>query len=431
MKTPKKRFFKLTGMTASVTTKFAKTKLKEKLSSKEVTEDDYAKMYSEVGQQVVQTLGELKGAAMKVGQAISQMKHLLPDEFTEALSQLQNAAPPMEFTVIDRQIKAELGFNAAQLFKQIDETPFASASIGQVHRAITWDDEEVVVKVQYPGVDTSVKSDMAHLRHLLMLGGLLKVEKATLEAVFDEIYEHIVEELDYKKEAKNAKRFAEFHSDNSNIIIPKVMTQFSSDRILTMQYVEGLSIAEFVQSAQDNQELINHAGKTIYDFVAHQLYGLGAIHSDPHPGNFAFTTDGKLIAYDFGCVTELDDEVVELYRVLVNTAMAYDYPVLDKTLIKLGVRDTNYESPEGSFYKTWLDIILPALAGEIPFNFAQTHLDSAILKQKELAFAHWRHFQPSADTVFINRVLVGHYYNLVELGACVAFKTQLDEALCV
>lgn len=430
MKTPKKRFFKLTGMTASVTTKFAKTKLKEKLSSKEVTEDDYAKMYSEVGQQVVQTLGELKGAAMKVGQAISQMKHLLPDEFTEALSQLQNAAPPMDFAVIDKQIKAELGFNAAQLFKHIDETPFASASIGQVHRAMTWDDEEVVVKVQYPGVDTSVKSDMAHLRRLLMLGGLLKVEKAALEAVFDEIYEHIVEELDYRKEAKNAKRFAEFHADNDSIIIPKVMTQFSSDRMLTMQYVEGLSIADFVESAED-QSLTNHAGKTIFGFVAKQIFDLNAIHSDPHPGNFAFTPEGKLIAYDFGCVTELSSELVNRYRVLVNAAVDYNYAELDKGLIELGVRDTRHTTPEDSFYKTWLDIILPALAGEEPFNFAKTHLDSAILKQKELAFAHWRHFQPSPDTIFVNRVIVGHYYNLVELGACVAFKSQLEEAICI
>lgn len=429
MKTPKKRFFKLTGMTASVTTKFAKTKLKAKLSANDNTEDDYAKLYSEVGQQVVETLGELKGAAMKVGQAISQMKHLLPEEFTEALSQLQNAAPPMAFSVIDKQIKAELGFNAAQLFKHIDEVPFASASIGQVHRATTWDGEDVVVKIQYPGVDTSVKSDMSHLRRLLRLGGLLKVDKSVLEAVFDEIYQHIVEELDYKKEAKNAKRFAEFHADNDNIIIPKVLTQFSTDRILTMQYIEGLSFAEFVDTAKHQQDVINQAGKTLFGFVARQIYELQAIHSDPHPGNFAFTPDAKLIAYDFGCVTELEDDLVNHYRVLVKAAMDYDYTTLDSTLIALGVRDSHYKAPDNDFYKTWLDIILPALAGEEPFDFGKNHLDSAMLKQKELAFAHWRHFQPSPDTVFINRVLVGQYYNLVELGACVAFKPLLDEAL--
>jgi predicted unusual protein kinase regulating ubiquinone biosynthesis (AarF/ABC1/UbiB family) len=443
--------FRLAGMTASVAARYTKTRIKSALD-KEQESEHYASMYSDIGDELVATLGELKGAAMKVGQAISQMKHILPEEFTEKLSKLQNQAPPMGYAVIQRQIQSELGFPPEKLFRYFDSNPFASASIGQVHRATCWDGREVVVKVQYPGVDASVESDMAHLRRLLKLGGLLQVDKEALEAVFDEIYHSIVNELDYRKEAENVRRFSEFHKDDCGIIIPEVIEDFTSHRVLTLEYCEGDGIEEvaastraFVATDSENPgqatgltepqsdgytpEVVNLIGQRIYHMVSRQIYQLQSIHSDPHPGNFAFTPAGEIIVYDFGCISDLSDSVVAQYRDAVHASLDGDYQKLDTALLNLGVRSPGHPALNDDFYQTCLAIILPALAGETAYDFSSSKLHEKVMQNKQLVLDNWQAFQPSADTVFVNRVLAGQYFNMAQLGVNASFKSLLYQSV--
>jgi predicted unusual protein kinase regulating ubiquinone biosynthesis (AarF/ABC1/UbiB family) len=164
--TPGKRFMKLAGMSASIAGNFAKNRIKGALGtlSEEERLREREQLFAQVGEQIANTLGEMKGAVMKVGQIASQFKDVFPKEIADSLAKLQKESPPMPFGVIERQIISELGKKPSELFAEIDSKPFAAASIGQVHRARTHDGDEVVVKVQYPGVDECVESDLKHLR---------------------------------------------------------------------------------------------------------------------------------------------------------------------------------------------------------------------------------------------------------------------------
>src|SRR4051794_33625341 len=189
------RFLKLAGLTASVAGGYARDRVKRMFLSDEAAAQDQQEAMARVGARIVSTLGELKGAAMKMGQMASMAADLLPKEIGEALQSLQKDAPPVEFSVIEAQIQAEFDQPLALLFDRFDPVPFASASIGQVHRAVV-DGQEVIVKVQYPGVDKAVDSDMRHLKYALLASGVLRVDKKRLDESFNEISERMHEELD-------------------------------------------------------------------------------------------------------------------------------------------------------------------------------------------------------------------------------------------
>lgn len=175
--TPGRRFMKLASMTASIATKTVSNKLKNLNADEEQKNASRSQLFQDIGLQIADTLGEMKGAVMKVGQIASQYKDIFPPEVAKAIGKLQRQAPPMPFAVIQQQIEKELGQPLSALFQSIDETPFAAASIGQVHKAVLPNGEAVVVKVQYPGVDAACESDLKQVRLALRLMGVLKVDR--------------------------------------------------------------------------------------------------------------------------------------------------------------------------------------------------------------------------------------------------------------
>src|SRR5690554_3453178 len=233
------RFFKLAGMTASVAGQYAGQKARS-LFSGENDEGARSESYTRMANRITDTLGEMKGAVMKVGQIASQTQDFLPKEFSDALQRLQKEAPPVDFEIIVKQIESELGKPVSELFEYIQEAPYAAASIGQVHRARLFDGTDVIVKVQYPGVDKSCDSDLKQLRMALRLGGLLKMPKKTVDQLFGEIRERLKEELDYENEAENLKLFRDFHEKDEWVIIPAVIKSHSTRRVLTLELVRSV-----------------------------------------------------------------------------------------------------------------------------------------------------------------------------------------------
>jgi predicted unusual protein kinase regulating ubiquinone biosynthesis (AarF/ABC1/UbiB family) len=209
------RLFKLASMTADIAAGYAKSKVRSVLGDAEAEERSFRQAS---GERLANTLGELKGAAMKVGQMVSAAKELFPPEVTEALTKLQREAPPMDFDVIAEVIEAELGAAPEVLFQHFERKPFAAASIGQVHRARTDDGREVVVKVQYPGVDQALDSDLQQVKLALRLGGLMKVDKRMVDATFLELRARMEEELDYCLEADNVRTFRAFHAADNRTV---------------------------------------------------------------------------------------------------------------------------------------------------------------------------------------------------------------------
>ncbi len=421
------RFLKLAGMTASVAGQYAGQKARSLLSSEN---DDGARSesYTRMAGQIADTLGELKGAVMKVGQIASQTQDFLPREFSEALEKLQKEAPPMPFETIVGQIESELGQPLGELFEYVQEAPYASASIGQVHRARLHDGTDVIVKVQYPGVDESCDSDLKQLRLALKLGGLLKMPKESVDQLFGEIRERLREELDYENEARNIALFRDFHKDQPWVRIPAVIPSHSTRRVLTLELVEGDHVSQVTPDRYD-QDTINLIGHRIFTLMADQLFRFRCIHGDPHAGNFAYRPDGTIILYDFGCVKKLKPEIVEAYRKALTAALAGDYEALDQHLIDLGARVENQPAVDEAYYAMWRDILIVPFLSDQPYDFAEADIHKHVAAKTSTVFKYLDYFKPPVESIFIDRMIAGHYWMMKRLGVQAAFRKDLESYL--
>jgi predicted unusual protein kinase regulating ubiquinone biosynthesis (AarF/ABC1/UbiB family) len=410
------RFLKLAGLTASVAGGYARDRVKRMFLSEERAAEDYQESMERVGARIAATLGELKGAAMKMGQMASMAADLLPREISDALQSLQREAPPVDFSVIEAQIQAEFDQPLARLFDDFEPQPFAAASIGQVHRARV-DGQDVICKVQYPGVDAAVDSDMRHLKFALLASGVLRVDKKALDASFAEISERMHEELDYCNESDNVRRFREFHAQHPFVVVPEVIGHRSAKRVLTLAYEPGDHIRDF-DALGYSAEQRDLCGRHLWMAMESQIFEHGYIHADPNPANFAFRKDGSVVMYDFGCVKQLKPGVADGYRQLIIGGLCEDYARVDQALLSLGVRRDAGPKVSEDFYKLWRDwLALPVLAAN-PFDFGAARFEQDVMtKLVPATMKHMASFQPSRELVFFNRALVGHYATLRKIGA--------------
>lgn len=423
--TPSKRLVKLAGMSASIAKNFASSRVKSPFQSKEARAKDQEKMLIEVGEQIAQTLGEMKGAVMKVGQIASQVKDLFPAPIAEALEKLQKDSPPMPFAAIEDQFRKELHTGPYQLYAWFEKEPFAAASIGQVHRARTHDGREVVVKIQYPGVEESCQSDLKQLKVILKLAGLVKVDNKILDEVFDEIRNTLMEELDYVHEAENLRLLRERHSDDEKIVIPQIIDTLCSKRVLTLTYEPGDKL-EDVKEPEYTREVIDQIGDHLITMMANQLFKIHALHADPHPGNLAFRPDGTIVLYDFGAVKKVDPEHAAKIQKVMIAAFKRDYAGIESGLMELGLRKPNTKPLGETFYKDWLDIAMAPFEDD-EFDFGKSDLhDKAIRKAKKSMMQSIESFQPSPKSMQIDRVINGHYWNLVNLGVRGSFRHHIE-----
>lgn len=408
---------KLAGMTASIAGKAAKNSLRHLSSDEEKRLQARSELMQDVGIQIAETLGEMKGAVMKVGQIASQYKDVFPPEVATALEKLQKDAPPMPYAQIRAQIERELKAPVDRLFTMFEETPFAAASIGQVHKAILPSGQKVVVKVQYPDVDENCDSDLKQVRMALKIAGVLNMSKQLQEQLFNEIRQSLHDELDYVKEAHNLQVFGAFHAEDEGLIIPKVVNSHSTRRILTLTEEMGETLT--VAATWDN-EIKQKIAERLFHFTAGQLFGLYRMHCDPHPGNFAFRHDGSVVAYDFGGIRSYSHSEVQLFRRFAQHAVKGDVTALEQDLIALDIRREDDKNVPGEFYEKWLAIgmkplsIAPYQEGAFDFGSSQVHHEA--ISQMRTSLKYFGQFQPSATTMMLDRTVSGQYWNLVNLG---------------
>lgn len=419
---------KLAGMTASIAGKAAKNSLKHLSSDEAKRLQARSELMQDVGIQIAETLGEMKGAVMKVGQIASQYKDVFPPEVATALEKLQKDAPPMPYSQIRAQVERELKAPIAQLFAQFEETPFAAASIGQVHRAILPSGQKIVVKVQYPDVDENCDSDLKQVRMALKLAGVLNMSRELQEQLFNEIRQSLHDELDYIKEAHNLRVFGAFHAEDKGLIIPKVISSHSSKRVLTLTEEMGETL--MVAATWDNA-IKQKIAERLFHFSAGQLFGLYRMHCDPHPGNFAFRADGSVVAYDFGGIRSYSDGEVKLFRRFAQHAIKGDVTALEQDLIALDIRRDDDKNIPGEFYEKWLSIGLKPLSikpyqdGTFDFSSSQVHHEA--IAQMRSSLKYFGQFQPSAITMMLDRTISGQYWNLVNLGVEIDLSPLVNE----
>ncbi|QGG96143.1 ABC1 kinase family protein [Actinomarinicola tropica] len=285
-------------------------------------------------EQVVATLGNLKGALMKVGQIASYLDQGLPEHVRTALAQLQADAPPMSEELVESALRAELGAGPAELFAEWDPTPIAAASIGQVHRAITRDGRPVAVKVQYPGVDDAIRNDLANADAVFGAMTLL-YPGLDPEPIVRELRERIEEELDYRMEAAHQQRFADHYRGHPTIHVPDVLPELSTGRVLTSELSDGVRFDEMLSWSTEERNL---AAETIYRYAFGSIYRLGVFNGDPHPGNYLFAPGGRVTFLDYGLVKRFTESDLDGFEQLIQAVVVDPDPGRFRAVVdRLGI----------------------------------------------------------------------------------------------
>ena len=314
---------RLAGQTGKSAVRFAGTRARS-FAAPERAQEFLDGFHQQTAQQLVQMLGEMKGAAMKVGQLASFYEFAAPGEYLatyrDALTMLQNSAPPMNPEASRSVISEEFGRPVDEIFESFDDDPVAAASIGQVHRAILKSGEDVAVKVQYPGVDEAVRADLKNVSAMTKLAVAIAPNIDPKE-VAQEVKERVTEELDYRREASNQARFAQLFEGHPFIVVPKVFPDYCRTRVITQEFIEG---EPFMSSMHWPQEEKDRLAEILYRFFYGSLTRFGLFSADPHPGNYLLLSAGKVAFLDFGLVRAIDPGTLGLLLEFTQALIADD-----------------------------------------------------------------------------------------------------------
>jgi predicted unusual protein kinase regulating ubiquinone biosynthesis (AarF/ABC1/UbiB family) len=364
---------------------------------------------------IVETLGELKGAAMKVGQMLSLHEEMLPPEVAEVLRSLQREAPRVPTEVMEYEIRGALE-DYDELFESLDLEAFAAASIGQVHRGTLRDGRKVAVKIQYPLIDEIVKADLKNLKTVAQSLVALFLE-VDAEPIWGEVRDRLLEELDYTHEAENIRRMAELHRDVAEIVIPRVVEEASTRNVLTMEFVEGISPQDAC-SENFPQELRDRWGVVLCEFLLRGLFEHRFLHADPNLANFSFLEDGRVVVYDFGCVKRIPPEVATGYAELLLASLHGQKEAIPEILLRMGVSKEGGKALSADLTDPYIELFAPILRESPPYTFG----GNADLYRElfDLGLSNWSHASGITfpeDVIFVDRALGGHFGNLSKLGA--------------
>ncbi|MCC6435308.1 MAG: AarF/ABC1/UbiB kinase family protein [Acidimicrobiales bacterium] len=371
---------------------------------------------------VARTLGEMKGALMKIGQMASYLDHGLPEPLRLALSQLQADAPPMSAGLAASVIEAELGDTPEALFAEWDPQPIAAASIGQVHRAITREGVAVAVKVQYPGVAEAIAADLGNAD--LLFGALgLAFPGLEVAPITEELRARITEELDYHHEAANQRTFVEFFRDHPFIRVPAVVDAYCSGRVLTTELATGATFDEVLTWDQETRDRI---GETLFRFVFGSLYRLHAFNGDPHPGNYLFGRDGSITFLDFGLVRHFEQHEVDTFRRMVTEMVVNQDPVAFRRAVEdagLLARDAPVSTEQVAEYFSHFYTFVSQRG---PFAWNPDYASATVRQTFDASSPVTRHTTVPASFVLIQRINLGLYALLGQLASVADWRAVAE-----
>jgi len=317
---------------------YGKKAFNSELTRDELDEDNASDIYD--------SLKSLKGSALKVAQMLSMEKNLLPGAYVEKFSLAQFSVPPLSAPLVRKTFKKYHGEYPEDLYDTFAAQSVNAASIGQVHKA-TKDGRKLAVKIQYPGVADSISSDLAMVKPIALK--MFNMQAKDSEKYFKEVEGKLLEETDYILEVKQSKEISEACSHIPNLRFPKYYEELSSERIITMDWMDGVHLSEFAKRNED-QELANKVGQALWDFYMFQIHSLKQVHADPHPGNFMVDKDNNLIAIDFGCIKQIPDDFYEPYFSLTNRENLNNQEFFYDRLIELEILNQKDSYKEKKFF---------------------------------------------------------------------------------
>lgn len=409
-------------------TKFVKTGFKVggnyiKHYTKRMFDTDLSKedLHEDNAHDIYESLSELKGSALKVAQMMSMDRNLLPKAYSEKFTMAQYSAPPLSGPLVIKTFQKYFGKTPQELFDTFTMDAVNAASIGQVHEA-TLQGKKLAVKVQYPGVAQSVSSDLKMVKPFAIR--LLNLNERDVEKYMQEVESKLLEETDYTLELKRSVDISKACAHIPDIFFATYYPQYSCERILTMDWLEGKHLSEFLQT-NPSQEVRNKIGQALWDFYDFQIHTLRTVHADPHPGNFLMRPDGTMGIIDFGCVKEIPEDYYQNYFALINPHILKDEVKMNQLFYALEFLSAADSPAQVAFFKELFKSMIVLLGKPFhtpTFDFGNEAYFASVFeygekmsKYKEIRES--KSARGSRHALYINRTYYGLYAILHELKA--------------
>ncbi|AMR34364.1 ABC transporter [Mucilaginibacter sp. PAMC 26640] len=401
---------------------YSKKLFNPELDRSELNEDNAADIY--------QSLSELKGSALKVAQMLSMDKNLLPQAYVDKFTQSQYNAPPLSGPLIVQTFNKYFGKNPDQIYDKFNIRSTNAASIGQVHEA-ELNGKKLAVKIQYPGVGDSISSDLKLIKPFAFR--MLGMSEKELNIYMMEVEERLLEETDYELEVRRSIEFSEACSNLDNVVFPKYYPELSTKRIITMDWLEGKHLREFL-ATDPSQELRDQIGQALWDFYNFQQHELRAVHADPHPGNFMITPEGKLGAIDFGCIKVMPEDFYYPFFALTSTNLFDSKDETIKAFRKLEMILPNDTPAQIEFYYKIFSQMIGLFAKPYitdHFDFGEKSFFDELFSfgEKVAKMPEFKQARGVKHFIYVNRTNFGLYNILHELKAKVktdTFKPHIE-----
>jgi predicted unusual protein kinase regulating ubiquinone biosynthesis (AarF/ABC1/UbiB family) len=375
-------------------------------------------------ERIVKTMGEMKGAAMKVGQLLSADPDLIHPDFADRLSSLQRNAPPMTFDMVRSQIEAAFGRPIGQLYAEFEPEPIGAASIGQVHRARLHGGRVVAVKVQYPGITATLDSDLRNLGAVLSMGRVF-LSRERLDQFIEEARGAILDEADYELEARTLAKFRRLLAHRPGLRVPEPFPEYTARTVVTMEYIAGGKLDEVLLTLDDQAEKDRLITRFVETFVwmFHEHY---VLHADPHPGNFLLDEQHNIVLLDFGCVKDFDPELCDGVLYLLRHFWEGDMHALEQRFRLMGFGTPDAKFPDHEVLRAYHDLILAPIKHDAPFDFdgwsVHARLRTFLRENFELI-----RMIPPAGLILYFRVLAGLKGQMTRMKANINLRAIAEE----
>jgi predicted unusual protein kinase regulating ubiquinone biosynthesis (AarF/ABC1/UbiB family) len=368
---------------------------------------DKTKLDEQNAKDIFEGFSELRGSALKIAQILSMDSINFSQNFTEVMQKAQYSVPPMSPPLAVQAFTRSIGKSPEKVFDKFDALAHKAASMGQVHIAYKGG-KKLAVKIQYPGVADSIRSDIKMVKSVAPT--LVNASIQELNPFFEEIEDRLMEEADYRKELSNSLAFKEKCAGLSGIVFPEYFPELSSDRVITMEWLEGQHLKEFL-ATEPSAELRHQVARNIWNFYEFQIHKLRAVNADAHPGNFLFREDGTVGVLDFGCTKVLSQQLYEDYFMLAEPYLFDDKERAEQVLLKLEIL-REHDTPEKRKYVMRLFQELITLIAT-PYHEGKFYFNNDAFYEKlsnvGLEISKLREIRGNKDFLFINRTYYGLY----------------------
>jgi predicted unusual protein kinase regulating ubiquinone biosynthesis (AarF/ABC1/UbiB family) len=392
----------------------------EKMVNPELNKD---KLNENNAEDIYDGLKSLKGSALKVAQMLSMDKSFLPQAFVEKFSLSQFSVPPLSAPLVLKTFKTNFGKSPYDIFDEFNANSVNAASIGQVHKAVK-NGKKLAVKIQYPGVANSISSDLSLVKPIAIR--MFNLQGKDSDKYFKEVEDKLIEETNYLLELKQSQEVVKACKKIENLVFPEYYPEYSSERIITMDWMTGKHLSEFT-AINTNTEIANKIGQALWDFYMYQIHILKKVHADPHPGNFLVNNENQLVALDFGCMKQIPNEFYIPYFELIDKKIINNPKLFSAKLFELEIIRTDDSKEEVDYFTAMFYDLLSLFTQpfqEENFDFSDAEFFGNIAKlgerfAKDTNLRKMNGNRGSKHFIYMNRTFFGLYNLMFDLKATI------------